>query len=316
MADSEQKTEPTPYRPLSSVNPAELAAQFDQQEGTPAPAPAAPEPAKAVEAKPPVSSEKPVSEVRDEAPQLLKIAQERAAFRKEVEAAKPYMEVLKAFSPQEAQRLAQARAQNNPVAALQALGFTHSQYTSALLGQQPEQPSEQPPAPAAKQDNSELAQLRAELQALKAERDTEKTQTARQQAMSQMKQMLSADQKFKHINGLENYDAVERVLIDYHSQHGSLPGATFEESVKLAAEVVEANLAKEAEKWSRVLTVSPTSAPLSAQKAPESKPSSGTATPRTLTNAAATAPAEVKTVPKTRQELIQAYIERGEDALT
>lgn len=313
MADSEQKTEPPQYRPPSQMDPAALAAEFDKQEGghPPAPEPVKTEPAKA----PPVASEKPVSEAKDEAPQLLKIAQERAAFRKEVEAAKPYMEVLKAFSPQEAQRLAQARAQNNPVAALQALGFTHSQYTQALLGQ-PSQQQEEPEAPAQKQENSELAQLRQELQALKAERDNEKTMTARQQAMSQMKQLLSAEAKFKHLNGLENYDAVERVLIDYHSQHGTLPGATFEESVKLAAEVVEAQLAKEAEKWSKVLTVSQTPVPVSTQKAPESQPSTGTAQPRTLTNAMATAPAEVKTAPKTRQELIQAYIDRGDDALT
>jgi len=313
VADSEQKTESTPYRPPSTLNAADLAAEFDKQEGAPPP-PAQQAEAPKTEAKPPVvASEKPVSETKDEAPQLLKIAQERAAFRKEVETVKPYMEALKVFSPQEAQRLAQARASGNPVAALAALGFTHAQYTQALLGQ-PDEPSE--PAKEAPKTDSELAQLRQELQALKAERDAEKTQTARQQALGQMKQLLSADAKFKHLNGLENYEAVERVLIDYHSQHGTLPGATFEESIKLAAEVVEAQLAKEAEKWSKVLTVSQNPAPLSGQKAPESRPSSGTAIPRTLTNAAATAPSEVKSVPRTRQDIINAFIERGEDALT
>lgn len=310
MADPEQKTEPAPFRTPSSMNPEDLAAQFDAQEGSPAPVASAP-----VDNKPPppVAPEKAVSEEKSDAPQLLKIAQERAAFRKEMEASKPYMEALKVFSPQEAQRLAQARASGNPVAALAALGFTHAQYTQALIGgaEEPEQPkADKPP------ENSEIATLRQELQALKAERDNEKTMTARQQAMGQMKSLLSADAKFKHLNGLESYEQVERVLIDYHSQHGTLPGSTFEESVKLAAEVVEAQLAKEAEKWSKVLTVSPTSAPLSGQKAPESRPSTGTAQPRTLTNAAVTAPSEVKTVPRTRQDIIAAFIERGEDALT
>lgn len=312
MADTEQKTETTPYRPPSQMDANALAAEFDKQD-TPQAAPPAEAPK--AEAKPAVASEKAVSETKDEAPQLLKIAQERAAFRKEVEAVKPYMEAFKVFSPQEAQRLAQARSQNNPVAALTALGFTHSQYTQALLGQTPEK-SEEAPKAEAKEDTSDIAQLRAELQALKAERENEKTMSARQQALGQMKSLLSSDAKFKHVNGLENYEAVERVLIDYHSQHGTLPGATFEESIKLAAEVVEAQLAKEAEKWSKVLTVSQTSAPLSGQKAPESKPSTGTVAPRTLTNAAVSAPSEVKSVPKSRQEFIQAFIERGEDALT
>ena len=310
MADTEQKTEPAPFRAPSTMNPADLAAQFDAQEGA-APAPAEAKPALVAAA--PVASEKPVAEEKSDAPQLLKIAQERSAFRKEMEASKPYMEALKVFSPQEAQRLAQARASGNPVAALAALGFTHAQYTQSLLGQgeEPEQPkADKPP------ENSEIATLRQELQALKSERDAEKTSSARQQAMGQMKTLLSADAKFKHLNGLESYDQVERVLIDYHSQHGSLPGATFEESIKLAAEVVEAQLAKEAEKWSKVLTVSQNPAPLSGQKAPESRPSTGTAQPRTLTNAAATAPSEVKSVPRTRQDIINAFIERGEDALT
>lgn len=310
MADQEQKQEATPYRPLSTVDPSELAAAFEKEGIVPAkdtpPPPVA-------EAKP-VASEKAISEKTEEVPQLLKIAQERSALRKEVESVKPYMEALKVFSPQEAQRLAQARAQGNPVAALAALGFTHEQYTNALLGSAPPPAADKTEKPAV--ENPELATLRAELQALKAERENEKTQTARQQAMSQMKTILSADTKFKHLNGLENYDAVERVLIDFHSQHGTLPGSTFEESVKMAAEVVEAGLAKEAEKWSKVLTVSPTSAPLSAQKAPESPPSTGTVQHRTLTNSNTTAPAEVKTVPKSRQDLIQAFIERGEDALT
>lgn len=315
MADTEQKTEAAPYRPPSQMDASALAAEFEKQDA-PAPATATRAEAPKAEANPVVASEKAVSETKDEAPQLLKIAQERAAFRKEVDAVKPYMEAFKVFSPQEAQRLAQARAQNNPVAALTALGFTHSQYTQALLGQPAESGEAEAPKPEAKAESSDIAQLRAELQALKAERDNEKTMSARQQALGQMKSILSADAKFKHINGLENYDAVERVLVDYHAQHNSLPGATFEESIKLAAEVVEAQLAKEAEKWSKVLTVSQTSAPMSVQKAPESKPSTGTVAPRTLTNAAVSAPSEVKTVPKTRQELIQAFIERGEDALT
>lgn len=312
MADSEQKPPQQPsYRPPSSIDPAELAAAFEK-EGLAAPKPAEAQPAATPSPSEPTKAEQPKGE---EAPQLLKIAQERAALRREKEQVAPYLDAFKVFSPQEAQRLAQARAAGNPVAALAALGFTHAQYTQALLGEKSE-PAQETQTEQPSQENSKLSQLEAELRALKAERENERVQTNRQQALSKMKEVLSADGKFKHVNGLENYAAVESVLTAYWAEHREMPGATFEESVRMAAEVVEANLAKEAEKWSKVLTVSQNPAPMSAQKAPESQPSTGTATPRMLTNAVATAPAEVKTAPKTRQELINAFIERGEEALT
>lgn len=295
MSDQPQ-SRPPEYVPPSQMDPTDLMKAFEA-EGIVEPKPAEPAPAPAA-AKP--SIEAPPAKT-DEPPALLKIAKERAALRQERERVEPYLEAFKAIPPHTAQALAKAVQSGNAVAVLSALGMTHSQYTQQLLGMKND---EQPEAKS--EPKSEYATLKAELDALKAERDAERVRETRTQYLSKMKETLKDDPKFKLTNGREDYEGVERILINYHAQHGVLPGETLEESIKLAAEVYEQQLSKEAEKWSKVLTVSPNTAPLSVQKAPESPPSTGTVSPRTLTNANTTAPAAVQaTVQKTRDELLE-----------
>lgn len=312
MADTEQKTEAPQqqsYVPPSKIDPAELAKAFQDEglvEKPASPPPVAPAAGKAATqevAKPAVSEE----------PLLLRIARERDAFRKESEPLKPYLEALKVLSPTEAQRLAQARASGNPVAALAALGFTHEQYTQTLLGEKPAVASEKPTSE--KAGDPEVMTLKQELAALKAERESEKIQSSRTQMLGQMKDLLKNNAKFDLINKTGDIEGVERVLIQYHSAHGSLPGSTLEESVTLAAEMYESQLKKEADRWSKVLTGLQGNAPVSATKVPES-PSTGTAQTRTLTNSNTTAPAAVSAAPKTRAELLAAIIEGRDDFLT
>jgi len=290
---------PAPYTPPSQTNAADLVASFEASEGA-APSTPAATPSAAPAAATPAPEAKPAEDV----PALLKIAQARDAFRKESEPLRPYLDALKVLSPTEAQRLAKARADGDPVAALAAMGFTHSQYTQRLLGQK-DAPTEAEPE---SKPASEYDALKAEVAQLKAERENEKVASTRTQVLEQMKGVLKDSPKFALINKLGDYEGVERTLIQYHAAHGALPGSTLGESVTLAAEMYESQLKKEADRWSKVLTGFQGSAPVEATKAPES-PSTGTVQNRTLTNANTSAPAAARTVPKTREEILAAIIE-------
>ncbi len=308
MADTEQTQQKAPeFRMPSQISASELAAAFEK-EGLIEATPEQPK-AEVAPATPAAKAEEPPATKTEETPALVKLAQQQAAFRKEVEQVKPYLEAMKVLSPQEIQRIAQARASGNPVAALAALGFTHAEYNERLVGMTPSAKKSEEEKPTG---NAQYDALQKEIQALKAEREAERNQVARTQMLSKMTDVLKDNPKFNHINKLGDYEGVERVLIQYHAAHGGLPGSTIEESVQLAAEIHEAQLKKEAERWRQVLTPVTTSAQATAQKASESLPSPGTAQTRTLTNANTTAPAAGRTVPKTREEKIAALLEGRE----
>lgn len=297
MSDPEKKDAPAPYLAPSQLDPAVLAKALQEDGVVEAP----PEPPTKVEAKVEEKPPEPKPAIA-ELPALARIAKERDAFRKEMEANKPHLEALRAIPPHTVSAIAKAIASGDPVSLLAAAGMTHAQYNARLLGAKEVEVEEKEAAPSS--GNKDIDLLKQELAALKQERDNEKLQVSRSQMLNQMKDILKDSPKFETINGLEDFEGVERVLIAYHNTHGSLPGETLKESVELAAELYEAQLKKEAERWSKVLTKgqSPASVP---SKAPES-PSSGTVASRTLTNANTSAPAVPRTVPKTRQEIIDA----------
>lgn len=304
MADN-QKAPESKFVPPSQVDPAALAEAFEKEGLVSKPPPAA----TSAPAEPPKVEEKKPEAPKEEIPALLRIAKERDAFRKEMEQAKPYVEMLKSVPPQNLAALARAMQNGDPVSLLAAAGFTHAQYTARLLGEKDTPPAEveQPK----NESDSLVKQLQKKIEDLESERQAEKAQSARTQFLSRAMDLLKDDPKFPLIVKLGDVEGVEGVILQYHREHGTLPGATFEESVRLAAEVYEGQLRQKAEKWKSVLTPSTDSAPLGT-KAPESpKPSSGFESPRTLTNANTSAPAPVREAPKTRQELIQHFIEKG-----
>ncbi len=311
MADTEQvappaaQTQPKEYVPLSRIDPAELAKAFEE-DGVPMEKPAAA-----------VAAEVPKEAPKDEGlPTLLRLAKERDTQRKlmerkEIDAAKPYVEALKAIPPHTAQAIAKAIQAGDPVSLLAAAGMTHSQYNNRLLGnlerEEKGSAKEEPP--------NEVAALKAEVEALRRDREAERLAGTRNQMLGQMKTILKDDPKFKTINGLGDYEGVEATLIRYHNQHGALPGNTLEESVQLAAELYEYELRQHAEKFRPYLTGESQPAVVTEKRAPESQPAAGMVANRTLTNANTTAPAVPRTIPKTRQEILQALIEGREDSL-
>lgn len=302
MADTEQKQQ-TPYTPPSHVNPDDLMKAFQEEgivEKPPAPqaAPAEPKPA-----EPPPPAAEPES--------LLEKARKKAEERRAKEAQRPQVEALSVFSPQEMERIAQARRSGDPVAALAALGFSHAQYSAKLAGVPTEPKTEEVPVPPV------VETLKQEIERLKQEREAEKFQAARSEGLRNMQAHLAKDERFSHLNALGSYEMVEQEIIGFIQKYGSPPGDTFHESVEIAAEAVEkairnGDVPLTKKQWEKVqshLTPAPASAPLEPQKAPESQPSTGTVTPRTLTNSNTTAPAAVRTVPKTRAEIEAAIIE-------
>lgn len=303
MADQAQTPAATPYVPPSMRSDDALAKAFQEEGLAPPPAPEAEKPAEAKPPEPPKSEE----------PALLRLAREKAAKRQAEQAAKPQNDLLSAFTPQEAERIAQARKAGDPVAALRALGFDHATYTKALLNMKEEAPVEKAPEP-----SNDVAALKAEVERLKQEREQERFQSTRSQTLSQMKGFLKDDPKFTYTSALEAVEGVEGVLIEYHAKFGELPGANFEESVRLAAEVYESRLRSgeiplTKKQWEKIqgLTAPASSVPVPA-KAPESQPSAGTDIPRSLTNSNTTAPAAVKSVHKTREERLRAFMEGRE----
>lgn len=303
MSDPEKKqTEPVHYVPPSQIDPAELMKAFQEDGIVEKPAPVV----EKKEAAPPVEPPKPPTPSKEEEPTLLRIAKEKDAVRKAKEEIAPHASMLKRFTPQQLQRLADAAASENPVAALAAMGFTHAQYNAAVAGlKKPEEQADAgAPAP-------EVMSLKQELEQLKQEREHEKLQASRQQFLAHTEKLLKDDPKFTHLSTLGEWQSVERVILQHIEETGSPPGETLDETVRLAAEVVEHRLKKEAERWKKVLTGFQTPASTPSSKAPES-PQTGSETPRTLTNANTSAPAAVRAAPKTRAEILD-MIARGED---
>lgn len=310
MADTEQKAAPTPYVAPSDIDPEVLMKAF-QEDGVVPEKPAEQQETTQEAAKKPEAAPSPAEQ---QEPALLRIAREKAKARQLEQANKPQNEALAVFSPQELERAAQARRAGDPVAALRALGFDHTQYTKALLNMkdEPEPQKDQP------QVSPDVAALKAEVERLKQEREQERFQSTRAQMHVQMRDILKTDSKFTYVNALEAVEGVEQVLAEFFSAHGTMPGESLAESVKLAAEVYEAKLRSgeiplTKKQWEKIqgLTAQPSSAPVPA-KAPESQPSPGTGVPRTLTNSNTTAPAAVNHVPKSRAEILD-MIARGED---
>lgn len=294
----------------------------------PAPAPAAPPPsreqrfeealkdafvkegivkpeAKAPEAPP---APAPVSETKQEPPALAKIARQMAEFRKEREQAEPYMNALKVLPPDRVTVLAKALSSRDPVSALTALGFSHAEYTNRLLDGVPTAPAQEtkPDAKTAALP-PELAKEFEELRAFKQRLEAEDAQKQQATLTDGVGKLIKANPKFKYLSNMENYTDVLNIIGKFHADTGRLPGDTFDESVLMAAEHVEAQLAAQAEKWRKVLTPAEAAAKVEESRAPES-PATGTETPRSLTNANTSAPAAVRPVPKTRDERIAALL--------
>lgn len=239
-----------------------------------------------------------------------RLAQEKAAFRKEMEEAKPYLAGLKTFAPGQVTAMQRAIANKNVMEFLNAGGFTYADVAHGVLdntpGAKPRETDKTETVPK-ESGNPELDEIRNELRELKAEREAR----ARNEALGKIKE-LTASRKL--IKELGEEETVVKYIEDFYRRTGELPGKSFEETVEIAAQAVESHLEAQAAKWRAALGVSAqanetsknlTEAPKPAvvqQSASEALAGQANAG-KTLTNAVAASPRS--DVPKSREERLK-----------
>lgn len=261
---------------------------------------------KAAEAKPAPAAEAKPAPAPEAVPDRIKqsftrLAEKEAAFRREQDAVKPYMEGLKAFSPGEVAAITKAKASGDPLAVLSAFGFSYADVATRMVDMGAAKKA--PPPPEKADSSPEFMEIRKELADLRAER----AQRQYDQVVARVSDMTK-DKPL--ISKLKRQGAVLEYLIDFARRTGAPPGETFDESVAIAAEAVEADLVKEAATWrdalgvSSQLTTPPPSVMVAGgeREAPSGQAKTGT---QTLTNAAASAP-RMESAVKTREERLKA----------
>ncbi len=200
-------------------------------EETPAEPPAAAAPAEpapsAVEPKP-----EPVS------PRLASVFKQEAQLRKEKEA-------IKAREAAIAEKEAKYKA-GDPIAALEAAGYTYEQATDWVL-------NGKKPTPEMAQ-SVELKKVREDLeriQAAEAQREVEYKQQIRTQAVEAFKGAIhdftsgTNAEKFEYINALSKQDMILEIVDSHFQQTGQLLGGSQAKAIELAAEQVEQYLTEE-----------------------------------------------------------------------
>lgn len=328
MADTE-KTEgltaaPAPFRSPSQIDPAELAKAF-AEDGVITPEKAA---EVAQTQSPAKTEEKPASAAAvktEEKPKtLLDLARDRDAKRKaeeskNLDAARPVLELAKDFDPNRLASMVRAAKQGDMVGLLAAAGGTHSQYTSQLLG------AKDPAAKPAEQakEPSETETLKERIARLEAERTETQIAQGRREYLGLIDSQIKDKPEFKALNATEGAsEMIERHLISFWKENGEKwpEGVSGDDLIVLAARDVEKQVADDlAAQEKRIakykgLTGAPASGAVAPQKkAPAESPSPGNDSPRTLTNDNTTAPAAVRPAPKSREAVLEAII-KGDDA--
>lgn len=233
-----------------------------------------------------------------------KLAKRSEEVRQKEERLKVYEMLEKAVPPHQIQALARALASGDPMSLVTAAGFTYAdvakRVTSDELPAKPAAPEPEKPQGALPPEvQSELAQMRAYI-----------AQKQQEELNQKIVQTIPADKtKFLAARpAAERAAMINQYVNQFRQATGGFPGDTFEESVAIAAEAVEAHLAKEAEFYRQVLTPGQSSAPVAPaahgetpKTGPESVP-----VPKTLTNTSA--PAGVKPEPTTREERLNALL--------
>ena len=268
-----------------------------------------PEAVKPAESAPPVAEKAPVpaaSPEKAEPPALLKLAKQASEFRKEKEAVAPYIEALKVLPADRISGLTKSLQLRDPVAALEALGFSAQDVAEKVLKAPPRAPAGKQEAQEAPEVPSEILQRleRAEAFAKRFEEQESKAQHAK--LVESVTGVVKSNPKFKLLQDTGSYADVLGVIDAYHRNSGTLPADTFEESVAMAAELVEQNLSAQADRWRKLLTPAQTSNTVTPAK-PEERAQPGTER-RTLTNSNTSAPAEVRPAAQSREERIAALL--------
>lgn len=240
---------------------------------------------------PPPADKKPASRIEKGYEDL---AREKAAFRKEREAAG-------------AERaLSEAAKRGDAMALLAAAGIPWSKAAQQVLDGTGKRSAPEVEEPDPRDQR---------LAALEQEIATTKASAMRQQLMGNLKE-LTKDARFKHVAGMEAEGQVIGYIERYFNETGELPGSNLQETMEIAAEAVETQLAKEAARWSKVLTgfKGGATVPSSKSVVPAAGASSQVAS-KTLTNNVGSGPAPASAAPK-KPKTDEEYQRAALEALT
>ncbi len=244
-----------------------------------------------VKADPP--AEKPSSRVEKGYEDL---AREKAALRKEKEAIQQEAAELKAYR--------EAARGGDALALLAAAKIPWRRAAEQVLAT-----NEAPAQKAASKAEPDERDRR--LAALEQEIASTKAQAARQNLMGQLKE-LTKDKRFAHVSHMEAEGQVISYIEKYFNETGELPGSNLQETMEIAAEAVETQLAKEAARWEGVLTKLRPGAVVPVSKSVVPAVGAVSQQAKTLTNSAGSGPKSTPVTPhkpKTDEEYQLAAIQ-------
>lgn len=214
-----------------------------------------------------------------------KLAAEKAAIRAERQA----MDAEKKYGPA-GERAARAAAAGDTLGVLAAYGLKYETVAEQVVTK----------ATTPQSKPAEGNPLEGRLERLERELQGERNMRARVEVTAKLQDVLKAnDADFGLINEMGAHADVLHELEMYMAQHGGRPpGDTFEESVSIAAELVQDRFVKEKAKWSKLLekerdlteAKKPAIVVPAVEKSAESGPRVETRTVKTLSNSLASSP--------------------------
>jgi hypothetical protein len=234
-----------------------------------------------------------------------RLAQKSAELRKEREALETERNRYRALDDVE-----KARTARDPMKALKALGFTHAEIVNNFLdvadefGKEPEKTEKKP--------EKDQTALEKRLERLEAREKELELKEARASFEVTAKKVLEGS-KHRLVKKFNDLDKVMGILNDHYQHTGSYLGDTLEESIALAAEILEEKYSEEAKRWKEALTdddlsVKNTDNPAESDQEAVMQPSSAERAVRSLSSAASGAAKAPARKPQTDEEYRQAAI--------
>jgi len=262
------------YSAIANEMPSEAPAE-PASEKKPAPVESSP----ATEAKP---EEKPAEAKQEEAPGddnpfksgFEKLVKQQKELREQREAAKHGFELAEVVSPAQALALKTALSKGDKLGVMTALGISYTDIAQAVVGASKGEPPK-PPAQPAKESPAEQAQrialesLPPQVQEVVTAYKRQQQVAVEQQVKSAIKEVITAHaSKLKHVSGLEAVEEVSAVMEEMFARAGGFPSNDPRENIRIAAEEAELRLARQAQRWAKVLTPAEESQNIPASKAP------------------------------------------------
>lgn len=232
----------------------------------------------------------------------------QADFRAEREAAKHGLSLARVVTPVQAAALEKAMSSNDPVGAMQALGYSYADIANRLAaGGKPAAPVEKPAEKP--EDKKEAAPLSPEVEEMLASHRAAKAQQQSKAIIDGIKGVVeAAADKFKMVTGLQDFEGVRKIIDGLWDPEakafvGNLSGL---EVIQVAAEEYERRLSAgevslTKAQWDKLQNLTPaaTSASTTPEATRERPGNAPVSAAKTLTNRTGASQAPVAARPAT-----------------